>query len=342
MAGERKTDRRLFDKDVLRVGRWVVAGQWWDVTPMTLRRLVINFQQARRHGVRVPVVWNHSHDARDKIGEVVRLYVSGITLRARFWIAGTGNVRQLATVDREVSVEVAEPWLDGAGRRYDLFLTHLAIVNHPVIPDQGPMRRLCIHHEPLTRETTAMADRSGTEGELQTMEEARVDVAAAVELINQIAAALGTSHQLPIETTEADFVARLVELRDRIEAMVTADMAGGASQLSLEDQLTHVTRQLEQEREQSSRDREQRFSETLDRLIADGRLLARDREDLLEAARPAGYSLSLLAPFERLPAGSMIPLSGQSRRVVPSSGAIPKGKGLTDQRVRDIVRDYTR
>ncbi|MBX9652080.1 phage protease, partial [bacterium] len=313
--------RQLFDKDVLRTGRWMVGDRCWDVTAALLRRLVQNFQLARSRGVRIPVVWNHSNDARDKIGEVVRLYVVGDTLRARFWAAIPEDIRRLNLTSDEASVEVAEPWNDGSGRRYDSFLTHVAIVNHPVVLNQGPIYRLQL----------SQATRQHEQGESMTRNDSpeahhavdgtpsSFDMATIVQLINEMMGALGTSYQLAEDTDESNFESRLRDLRDRIDAVVSDhdpspdQSADTPVSASLQQQLDSVTRQLANHRHLLNQEREQAFGRAMDRLITEGRLTPADRESLLEAARPAGYSLSLLGPFERMPAGGVIPTSPAAR-----------------------------
>ncbi len=79
----------------------------------------------------------------------------------------------------------------------------------------------------------------------------------------------------------------------------------------------------------------------MDRLIGEGRLLPADKESLLEAARPAGYSLSLLVPFERIPIGFAIPTTSTSRRAARAEApAIGRKREMSEKRIREIVRSY--
>ena len=352
MRRETRAKRQLFDKDVLRTGQWMVAGRAWDVTLQLLRRLVQNFQLAQQMGVRVPVVWNHSNDARDKIGEVVRLYLTGETLRARFWAAVPEDIRRLNLTSDEASVEVAEPWTDGAGRRYDLFLTHVAIVNHPVVTDQGPIYRLQLEYprrsenpgdEPMNESgaNSTAADAA--------QDEEMLDVDAIVAIINEMVDALGTSYRLPDGTDSSNLLERLRALRDQIDAVVSEDTSPDTAtaeedikvSASLQQQLDHVTRQLANERRQMGQEREHAFAGAVDRLIGEGRLTPADKESLLEAARPAGYSLSLLSPFERMPAGAVVPTSPASRRSANAKAPrVGRNHALSEDRVREIVRSY--
>lgn len=343
--------RRFYDKDVLRLGTWLVGGRRWTVTPATLRRIVINFQRARSRGIRIPVVWNHSRDARDKLGEIVRLYVSGPTLRARFWAAGEGNVVRLENAASEVSVEVAEGWLDGRGRRYDLFLTHLAIVNHPVVSRQGPLVRLSLSqwkHE-LEPSKGAVCMTQAVSGETQ-VDLDLAEPSEIVEAINQIVSALGISWTLAKDTTLATLAQRLRELRDQVDALVGADLDPSVVAASLEDstaeelreRLAQTSRQLALERRRSQEERATQFEAAVHRLIGEGKLAVADKPALLETGRSVNYALSLLAPFERIARGAVVPIQSQSRRFATAKPQVLGRAPFDDERAREIAKDYKR
>ena len=135
-------DGPLFEKDVLAVGDWQTRGRQWRVTSAILDRLVRNWQRGHARGLRIPVVWNHSHDARDQIGEVTRLFVVGHRLMARFRVTDRWATRRLGVVSHHASVEVLQDWHDGHGNHYDLMLTHIGIVALPVVTKQSTFRRV--------------------------------------------------------------------------------------------------------------------------------------------------------------------------------------------------------
>ena len=323
-------DRRLFDKDILKVGQWRVGDRDWPVDLWTLRRLVINFQRARDRGVRVPVVWNHSGDARDKIGEVVRLYLSGETLPARFWATGKGDAERIEESASQVSVEVVEDWVDGKGRQYDLFLSHLAIVTHPVVHPQEPVYRLSMRVSnqsqqgvnPMSEEQVPV-DTDIAEEPVMEMEAL---VASVVELVNQIVDALGASLRLEDGSTAENLVERLQSLRDQAEALAATsdsdDATSPPKRLSIEDHR-----------------REETFNRELDRLIGEGRLLPSERDGLVDAARPSCFSLALLKPFARLAARSAAPMDSRSRRHA-SRGPRPDASVLPREKVTEIVKGF--
>lgn len=132
---------RKFRKDILRVGKWNVDGTPWNVTRSTLHALASNFQLGRSRGLGFPIVWNHSNDARDRLGDVVKLSIEGDTLFAEVEVCR--DHEQVAAVGM-VSVGISDSWQDGQGRRYSPMLVHLGVVNHPVVPNQGPFLALSI------------------------------------------------------------------------------------------------------------------------------------------------------------------------------------------------------
>ncbi len=133
--------RRLYRKDILRVGRWRVGQEDWHVTDDTLREIADNFEAGKSRRLDCPVVWNHSNDVRDRIGKVESVEVDGGTLYAEFEIPECVDESILVN-SGGVSVEVREGFTDGLGNEYPIMLTHVGVVNHPVVPNQGEFKRL--------------------------------------------------------------------------------------------------------------------------------------------------------------------------------------------------------
>lgn len=132
-----------YEKDILRVGRWRVGDESWEVTSDTLAEIKRNFDAGQSRKLDCPVVWNHSSDVRDRCGVVQSLSIRGDELFATFSAATPEDEAKILN-SGGVSVEVREPFIDGIGNEYPLMLTHLGIVSHPVIPGQGPFKRLSI------------------------------------------------------------------------------------------------------------------------------------------------------------------------------------------------------
>jgi hypothetical protein len=326
---------KIFEKDVLRTGVWTVGSRQWIVTRYTLRRLVDNFARARRWGLRVPVVWNHSWDARDKIGEVIGLQLHGDTLWARFWAKDLDDQRRLSSTANEASVEVRQPWRDGRGELYDIMLVHLAVVQLPVVPNQFPFRELRLF-QPLT-------------GAIRMSEQAAAATASSVSTHRDLVRAL---NQLLSRLPGWDLVseeAPVAEVTRRIESLVN-DFAqpgsadGDATRETIErlqSEVEALTRQLQTERARIAEQQRQQFVQVLDRLVADGRISPADRTGLLEAGEPTGYRLSLLTPFEKLPTGSAFPIRPLARTVADPSPPLVAGPAeMTSDRAREIAQSF--
>ncbi|MBY0587107.1 phage protease [bacterium] len=330
----RKVARQLLDKDILHAGRWRVGDQEWAVDVGLMRRLVMNFQRARDRGIRIPVVWNHSSDARDKVGEIVRLYLADQTLRARFWTASK-SAANLTETSSQVSVEVVQNWIDGKGRTYDLFLTHLAIVTHPVVHPQGPIYRLCSATNPNS--TGGLAMKCAIEEALdQGIAASSIDLPAMVQevvtLVNEIVESLGASFRLDQTTPPEELVTRLRWLRDQVDALAS-DAGDDASLEGTEQRQLSIRPPARQSTIPAE------IESALDRCVKEGRILPAEREELRRLARGEGVSLSLVQPFERIPPRSAVAMQSRSKRCAPSHGG-SRDHVMSPDKVRHIVELY--
>lgn len=139
-------------KDALRVGKWLATnsdgGQsWWQVTRQTLKDIAASFQLARRNGVAPNLIWDHGNpltgivSGRDLLAEIDDVRVEGDTL----WIAAyvtPSQARQLRLPVNKVSIGYEPLWRDGQGRPYPHFLSHVGVVDLPVVDSQGPFLTL--------------------------------------------------------------------------------------------------------------------------------------------------------------------------------------------------------
>lgn len=329
-----------FEKDVLAVGDWLVAGRNWRVTPYILRTLAREAVRARRAGARVPLVWNHSSDARDKLGEVDQFLVRGDALVARGWVAKGIAARALADRRHEVSVEVRRGWRDGSGRVYPLLITHVGVVLHPVISGQANFRNQ------LTNGGNPMSHDS---------REPSVLSLSTPDVLQRLSGLLRRLLQRAIGNVDLPDGLGLDDLIDRVETALResgendAPTVGdapptdpeGVRQLWLAYEATRG--ELDQERERTSLARQSAFCQQLDRLIGEGRLAPADRPGLLVSAAATGYQLSLLTPFERIPAGAAIPLRRvAARHATPEPPRVKEDGPMNAARAKDIARDYRR
>lgn len=333
---EQNVPLRFFEKDILRTGEWAVGPRRWLVTAQTLRQLVANFELAKRRGVRIPVVWNHSWDVRDKIGEVIALRQHGDTLWARFWARRPSDVMKLGSTANEVSVEVAQPWRDGFGHTYDIMLIHLAVVHLPVVPNQFPFRELRLSH-PMSGAIRMSDQPTAVAGVQETSTAHR----ALVRVLNQLLARLPSWSLVPEEISLEDLARQLGVLVEQFENPPDSTDDSQATIQRLQAEVDELNRQLSLERTRSAERQRRQFEQVLDRLVIDGRISPADRDGLLEAGEPTGYRLSLLAPFEKLPSGAAFPLRPLARTAAdPSPPSIAPHREMSSERAREIAQCF--
>lgn len=117
----------------------------WHVTRATLRDLSDVFATRKLRKLDCPLQWGHSNDPRDRCGTVQQLNISesGDELWVRFDVTKPEDADHIEANGLHTSIETREPWFDGAGNTYPIAISHLAIVNHPVVSD-SVVRRLSI------------------------------------------------------------------------------------------------------------------------------------------------------------------------------------------------------
>lgn len=140
-------------KDVLRTGRWKAGrnsdgtDRYWEVTAETLEQLANQFGDSRSRGVARNLVWGHGDpetgvvDPRDIIAPLEQLFVSNGTLWAVAYVTSE-QARELSNPAFKVSVRAAHDWTDGDGVQSPLALLHVAVVEQPALPGQGPFLEL--------------------------------------------------------------------------------------------------------------------------------------------------------------------------------------------------------
>lgn len=347
-----KSRRWPFVKDVLVVGEHHVGGRAWRVERRTLDRLAANFASARRRGLRFPVVWDHSTSAKDQLGEVTQLRVRGDELVARGWLDRPAE--SLADKGCEVSVEVHEPFFDGRGRRYDMMLTHLAVVTHPVV---AGLRPFAASPHPCA-ESPSFKFRGAvpmTESHASAVTEAPRDRDVAPSSfagprltleLNRLLSAAGSNESLPDGETAAEILPMLYAILARLFGPSTPAANDGPESETRRLALELDAARTELEALRSERDRERRaaFFQALDRLVAEGRVAPADREAIASACESAGWRLSLLAPFERIPAGSAAPMKPVARRFArpdPPRPGDPE-EPMSPDRASEIARRFRR
>lgn len=204
-------------KDCLKPGTWHHPA-WsapWDVTADTLNSIVHHTKRALQAGNKLPVVWDHSSSSRDVIGDIEDVEIRDGQLFAKLSIDADKSVRESA----EVSVEVRENWMDGAGNTYPMCLAHVAVVQHPVIPGQGPFVRLSLvapsvkQPEPSnggSEMKKRYASRRLSTGKLYVRQLAEGETAAPDETVSEAAPPADSGSYESIPDTAADQIVTLL------------------------------------------------------------------------------------------------------------------------------------
>lgn len=147
-------------KDVCRVGDWETGdNEWWHATVEELRILDTTFRNQFQAGVFHNLVWDHRADtggqidpnlpfdpnvpAKNIIAKLEELIEHNGTLWAVVYV-NEAEAAQLRKSAMQVSVRIVRNWKDGTGTLWPLCLLHVAVVDHAVIPGQGPFIDLSI------------------------------------------------------------------------------------------------------------------------------------------------------------------------------------------------------
>jgi hypothetical protein len=127
-----------FEKELLRVGRWAhPAGKFvLEVTRERLKRWAENFARMLAKGIRVPVPYGHSYDARDNAGFLTDMRLEGDRLVGVLEIPREEDRARLGSTATDVSVSVNPDFVDGAGERLGEVIEHVAITNYPIVSGQ--------------------------------------------------------------------------------------------------------------------------------------------------------------------------------------------------------------
>jgi len=142
-TGEAAAGARLacgrFEKELLRVGRWIHPAKKLvvDVTRERLSRWAENFRRMLAKGIRVPVPYGHSYDPRDNAGFVTDMRVEGDSLVGVLEIPRDEDAARVGSVATDVSVSVNPSFVDGEGDSFGEVIEHVAITNYPVVSGQA-------------------------------------------------------------------------------------------------------------------------------------------------------------------------------------------------------------
>lgn len=130
-----ETPRRRFVKDLIRVGEYVNGGEQIAITAADIDRWAKAGNDFIAAGNDVPVPDGHTDDATANRGYAREFYRDGDTLYAIVEMIGADGI---ATAARsKVSIKTDLDYVDGKGNKYPNLITHIALTNAPVVPDQN-------------------------------------------------------------------------------------------------------------------------------------------------------------------------------------------------------------
>lgn len=328
----------VVEKDILKVGTWHVVDENgdrtpWNVTHKTLLSLCQQFKRCRSAGNRIPWIEDHEGGAGQRVGDVVGLRISGNDLIARCQVtdrkyrASYGAAGE--NTSQEVSVEVQENWMDGAGNVYPIALTHLANVINPVVTGQKPFKRVLSLRKP--KRIIRMADETkpgnSVDGEGTGGNIAFANVVAMLEKYFEVTVPDSVTDEPTLDAFLAGLITtpgeEVAEEETPAEDVTGGDLAGIESSpmyMSLKRKLDSATKRLALV-EKSEKDA---FHSEVESLVTDNHLTPADGKEIrAEADRCKSYSLSLLKPYRRL-AKNAVHLGGVAKQL--GAGATEGGK----------------
>lgn len=361
-------------KDILRTGRWNVgtnpdgSPRYWVVSRETLGQLADAFRRATSRGVAVNLVWGHGDphtrlvDPRNVIAPLDQVFPVGETLWATVYV-DPATALLLRRPGKLVSVRVADDWRDGQGYRYPLMLLHVALVDQPVVPGQGPFRDLALPaasaaspRRPPVRKPPRLSPRSSIRS-LPRFSGAPfmpITLEPTVAAFNRLLDPAGLA--LPDSVTADNFddvLAMVMNLYDQQTADTSPADPGavvtptdldnshaGSESRDLQQTLLDLAGQVRDLSSQVATLRtagaQQAFTARLRTLAATGQINARTVSSLTQTGEAHGWDLSLLAPFEDL---QMIDMQ---RKAKPHASSRPPVPGdLSDLTPKQIAAAAT-
>jgi hypothetical protein len=131
---EDETPRRKFVKDLIRVGEYVNGGENISITDADLDLWVDETRKWIANGNAVPVPDGHTDEATANRGYVLDVFREGDTLYGVIEMIGEDGIKTAAR--SKVSIKTDVDYTDGKGQKYSHVITHVALTNEPVVPDQ--------------------------------------------------------------------------------------------------------------------------------------------------------------------------------------------------------------
>lgn len=287
-------------KDLLRCGNWNIQGKPWNVTPDTLLSVRENFARFKAAGNRVPLIWEHDGGAESRSGDLQDLFISGDTLYGKFAVTNQKYQASFGTVagdetPHEVSVEVYESFTDGTGQTYAPCLTHVAIVLNPVVPGQGPFKRLSAKgkHQMAAADTTESVDTFGIDEVKKMLADAGFPIPDVATTKESVMAAF-MAMVGPVDATEDTATGT------DAEAMETTPVP--AMNMSLRGRaVEYLRKQLSARIAAEAATAKAAFTTAVEALVSDNKIQPAMKDNLIAAGDASKWQLSILSPFQSLP-----------------------------------------
>lgn len=128
------TPRRKFVKDLIRVGEYTNGGERIRITQEHLDEWVEAGAKFIAAGNDIPVPDGHTDEATANRGYAREFFREGDTLYAIIEMIGEDAIKTAAR--SKVSIKTDVNYTDGKGNKYPNLITHIALTNAPVVPDQ--------------------------------------------------------------------------------------------------------------------------------------------------------------------------------------------------------------
>lgn len=138
-----------FKKKVLEPGTYQSPDGEIIITPERINHWVNSFKEMKNAGLKIPTPWGHQSKASPDYEErefTESKYNAGFidsfatdsngALIAVLDVPREEDIDRVGTVVQEVSPQVETSWRDGKGKVWTDVITHLALVTHPVVPNQ--------------------------------------------------------------------------------------------------------------------------------------------------------------------------------------------------------------
>lgn len=160
-----------FQKDILRVGRWIHPVHGYEVTfeRPDLEAIASETNRMISNGHKVPFPDGHTTAARENMGHWSRFWVEGDVLMGEL-SAAEAEKHRVGDAIQDVSAYIHDEILQGTGETYGPVLEHVCGTSYPVIESQGNFVKLSRDGDevrvPVLELDTVPADRGLTHDEM--------------------------------------------------------------------------------------------------------------------------------------------------------------------------------